>query len=101
MGRTQFFAISCARRFAENPLVLNAPNIRFYAGAPLVTSTGDRVGTVCIVDDRPRELEAQSLNVLINFAEVVVRELEKESARVRHLPLASASLHCPCPAELC
>ena len=72
----------CFCRFAENPLVLNAPFIRFYAGAPLVTSTGQRVGTVCIVDDRPRELEAQSLNVLVNFSEVVVRELEKESARV-------------------
>lgn len=70
-------------RFAENPMVIGAPFIRFYAGAPLVLSSGDRVGTVCIVDDRPRELEAQSLNVLINFAEVVVRELEKEQARVR------------------
>ena len=63
-------------------MVVNEPKIRFYAGAPLVTSTGERVGTVCIVDMHPRELEAQSLNVLINFAEVVVRELEKEQARV-------------------
>ena len=73
----------CLCRFAENPLVVNEPFIRFYAGAPLVTSTGHRLGSLCIIDRKPRELEAESCNVLINFAEIIVRELEKEQMRVR------------------
>ena len=63
--------------------MLNEPFIRFYAGAPLITSTGHRLGSLCIIDRKPRELEAESCNVLINFAEVVMRELEKEKMRVR------------------
>lgn len=63
--------------------MLNDPFIRFYAGAPLITSSGNRLGSLCIIDRKPRELEAQSCNVLINFAEIVVRELEKEQMRVR------------------
>lgn len=59
------------------------PFIRFYAGAPLVTSMGQRLGSLCIIDRKPRWLEAESCNVLINFAEIVVRELEKEQMRVR------------------
>ena len=70
-------------RFAENPLVQNEPFIRFYAGAPLVMSNGIRLGSLCIIDRKPRELEAHSCNVLINFAEIVVRELEKDRVKVR------------------
>lgn len=72
-------------RFAENPLVQNEPFIRFYAGAPLITSTGHRLGSLCIIDRKPRELLAESCNVLINLAEIVVRELEKEQMRVSSL----------------
>jgi len=41
-------------RFAENPLVQSEPNLRFYAGAPLVTPSGHRIGTVCVFDVKPR-----------------------------------------------
>ncbi len=71
--------------------MLNEPFIRFYAGAPLITSSGHRLGSLCVIDRKPRELEAQSCNVLINFAEIVVRELEKDRAKVRE-PSAVAVL---------
>lgn len=67
----------------DNPLVTGPPDIRFYAGAPLVTSTGMRLGSLCVIDKQPRHLDAEQLMVLANFAEVVVREIEKDIARVR------------------
>ena len=80
------------RRFRDNPLVTDAPHIRFYAGAPLVTSEGYRLGSLCVIDRESRKFDAESANLLCNFAEMVVREIEKEKTRVR-LRSASTPLH--------
>lgn len=64
-------------RFANNPQVLGPPNIRFYAGAPLRTSDGYNLGSLCIIDDKPRtEFTPRSRMILKEFAAVCVREME-------------------------
>jgi len=63
-------------RFADNPLVTGAPNIRFYAGAPLHAPDGQRVGTLCIIDDKPHEFSAEELAVLRDLADGVEAEFK-------------------------
>jgi len=67
-------------RFADNPLVVEAPYIRLYAGAPLSTVDGYRVGTFCIIDDQPRCLSAEELQALRDLADCV--EMELQQARI-------------------
>ncbi len=63
-------------RFADNPLVLGPPNIRFYAGAPLKLSSGQTVGTLCIIDPKPKSLEPEEAEHLSVLAQMVSMELE-------------------------
>lgn len=64
-------------RFANNPQVQGPPHIRFYAGAPLRTSDGHNVGSLCIIDDKPRdEFPPRSRLILKEFAAVTMREME-------------------------
>jgi len=60
-------------RFSGNPLVTGAPDIRFYAGAPLVDAAGHALGTLCVIDRRVRQLEPWQREVLGNLARQVVR----------------------------
>jgi GAF domain-containing protein len=61
-------------RFADNPLVTGAPGIRFYAGAPLVCN-GAAIGTLCIIDTKPRELDDVERSILFSLRDLLVNEL--------------------------
>lgn len=78
-------------RFADNPLVTGAPDIRFYAGAPVRLSDGQRVGTLCVIDRRPRQLDEIQRAVLISLSKAVSRALEGRQAS-KHLREALAEL---------
>lgn len=65
-------------RFADNPLVIGAPFIRFYAGAPLKLSSGHNVGTLCLIDSKPKRLDTEELDHLAVLAHMVSMELEHQ-----------------------
>ena len=66
-------------RFHDNPLVTGAPYIRFYAGAPLRMPEGELIGTLCILDTRPRRLDASELAHLGHLRGMVVEMLGSAS----------------------
>ncbi len=73
------FVVNDARtdpRFARNPLVTGDPNIRFYAGTPLITHDGWALGTLCIIDRQPRELTKEQTAALVMLRRHVVNALE-------------------------
>lgn len=62
-------------RFVDNPFVTGDAAIRFYAGVPLVLAGGARVGALCLLDRRPRALDALELGILSTLRDLVVMEL--------------------------
>ena len=62
-------------RFSDNPLVSDAPHIRFYAGQPLKSKNGFRVGTLCVIDSVPRDLTQIEIDSLRDLAALVEEEL--------------------------
>ena len=63
-------------RFRDNPLVVSEPKLRFYTGAPLITSEGYALGTLCVLDRKPRRLDAKQLEALQALRRQVVAQLE-------------------------
>ena len=62
-------------RFADNPLVTGLPHIRFYAGAPLVLPSGYAMGSLCVIDTRPRRLGGMELAILSTLRHLAVQQL--------------------------
>jgi anti-sigma regulatory factor (Ser/Thr protein kinase) len=63
-------------RFRDNPFVVSEPKIRFYTGAPLVTPEGHAIGTLCVIDRKPRTLKPNQLEALEALRRQVVAQLE-------------------------
>jgi signal transduction histidine kinase/DNA-binding response OmpR family regulator/HPt (histidine-containing phosphotransfer) domain-containing protein len=75
---------SLDERFRANPLVSDTPLIRFYAGAPLLDVSGQRIGSLCIIDTVPRDnFGATERSILQRLAALVMDQLELRSARLR------------------
>jgi len=71
-------------RFADNPLVRGAPHARFYAGVPLRLPSGEALGTLCVLDRAPRQLNALQREALQTLAQSAVSEMELRR-RLHHL----------------
>lgn len=63
-------------RFADNPLVLDDPGIRFYAGSGIRAASGRCIGAVCVLDDKPRNLTDEQLEALRALSEIATAQLE-------------------------
>ena len=64
-------------RFADNPLVTGDPDIRFYAGVPLITADGDALGSLCVIDQTPRTLTPDQEAALRILARHTVEQMER------------------------
>lgn len=67
------------KRFADNPLVTGAPNIRFYAGIPLHTGSGHRIGSLCLIDSQPRTFSDEQVEILSDLAAMVEELIQTDS----------------------
>jgi len=63
-------------RFFDNPIAINTPHVQFYAGAPLKSPDGYTIGTLCVIDSKPKKLEPQQIEALKTLSEQVTRLLK-------------------------
>lgn len=79
INQKEAFIVNDARkdqRFSDNPLVIDSPNVVFYAGIPLIDSEGFALGTLCIIDHRPRRFSKEKISQLELLAKQVVYSIE-------------------------
>lgn len=79
IGSAEPFVVEDTRtdpRFHDNPMVTGDPHIQMYAGAPLTTPAGHRIGTLCVTNDRPHALSSDDLQSLQDLAALAMQELE-------------------------
>ena len=67
---------SSDERFAQHPFVTEVPNIRFYAGAPLIDAEGYALGSLCVIDEKPRSLSPENRLALEALARQIISQLE-------------------------
>ncbi len=63
-------------RFADNPVVISEPYVRFYAGIPLMTLHGEVIGTLCAIDTVPRSINSEQIKSLEAIGRLVIKQLE-------------------------
>lgn len=76
-------------RFKDNPLFLGEPNVRFYAGMPLVTQNGYKIGTLCVIDEKPKKLNDWQKEVLKKLSRQAVLLIE---SRIKEKKLSEANI---------
>jgi GAF domain-containing protein len=85
--RNELFVVEDAledERFRGNPLVLQDPHIRFYAGVPLRDKSGHPLGSLCVIDREPRKLRAAEVQSLLDLAEIASAEIQSGARPTRH-----------------
>lgn len=70
-------------RFADNPLVTDSPHIRFYAGVPLHTGEGYRIGTLCLIDTQPRSFSSEQIEMLTDLAATAEELIQADEILVK------------------
>lgn len=91
-------------RFFDNPFVMDDPGVQFYAGIPLVTSKGYALGTLCVIDNKPRSLADDQIEALKALANQVTNQFElrkktiqlekiKEDLEIKNRELEQAKFH--------
>jgi diguanylate cyclase (GGDEF)-like protein/PAS domain S-box-containing protein len=87
IGQDNLFEVRDAKkdeRFSDNPLTEGSSPVRFYAGAPLVTADGFRLGTLCVIDHVPRELDRVQRNAMSMLSRQVMRLMEARLLARQH-----------------
>lgn len=84
-------------RFADNPLVVAPPHIRFYAGFPLISANGLAVGTLCVIDFKPNAISDGQCTLLQRLARQVVRQMElsRQAGSLRQAEAELSQQACP------